>query len=503
MPRDPSWRIEDRIDLDILLEETAESGESEGPRRMFREFCRQEGMGEGELPDRPRLFRYWLDRERTSSGRMWPGALLARSRKLLALLLWILALLAGGSVATALLHYDGDEPVNVFRFLVVLVGFQIALTLGSTAALSLPVADKGIVRPFLRLALDRTLRFCGKRCRERDRLRLAAFMGNLRRKSSRYGSFLVLCLGRLSQSFGIGFNLGAITATLFAVTFRDLAFGWQTSLALAPESVEGIARILSTPWAWAWPGALPSLEAIQGSRIHLKESLHPLETSHLTAWWPFLVASLCTYGLLPRLILHLGLLTGERWQERRFGFDTIACRRIWTMMTGNSLALPRGEPTAVKGSAGAESEPDPAPTGGMGRSAILLAEPALAKRLDHAGIEDAIRKHFSWKVTRRETLPGEDDSFEDLLRRLESGDSTPGVILLQEGYRPHTAEMLDGIRELAAHLGERGSILLLLVGRPVAKGGFASVGEMHHRIWGHAVKQLGLDNLSLAALPAT
>lgn len=74
------------------------------------------------------------------------------------------------------------------------------------------------------------------------------------------------------------------------------------------------------------------------------------------------------------------------------------------------------------------------------------------------------------------------------------------AILLQEAYRPHTAERLRWIGALSEEIGSRGQLLILLLGRQAASGRFQPPDPVDRRIWGHALEGLGRDNLALAAL---
>jgi hypothetical protein len=51
-----------------------------------------------------------------------------------------------------------------------------------------------------------------------------------------------------AQTFGVAFNVGALAAALYLVTFSDLAFSWSTTLSADIERGHRITSWLSAPW---------------------------------------------------------------------------------------------------------------------------------------------------------------------------------------------------------------------------------------------------------------
>jgi hypothetical protein len=122
-----------------------------------------------------------------------------------------------------------------------------------------------------------------------------------------------------AQLFGIGFNVGAILATISLEWFTDLAFGWGSALNVQPGTIHGLAHIIALPWSWLFGEGIgvPTLEQVEGTRISLKDPLFILNAEHLRSWRWFLVLAVFTYGLLPRLVmLGLSALTERRTLAR-------------------------------------------------------------------------------------------------------------------------------------------------------------------------------------------
>lgn len=108
----------------------------------------------------------------------------------------------------------------------------------------------------------------------------------------------------LSQLNGLWvvFGLGLLAVFLLLLLFSDLAFGWSSTLLTDGERLSQWIATLSLPWQTFWPQAVPNLDLIEQTRFARIESS---DTSFALAsrWWPFLMASLLFYNLLPRLLL--------------------------------------------------------------------------------------------------------------------------------------------------------------------------------------------------------
>ena len=106
-------------------------------------------------------------------------------------------------------------------------------------------------------------------------------------------------LTALTQRAALAFNLGALVATIYLVTVRALAFAWSTTLEVDPAVMTRFFQLMATPWRWLTL-AVPTRELVEASRYFPGRSYDP---DLLGDWWPFLVAALVTYGLLPRVLL--------------------------------------------------------------------------------------------------------------------------------------------------------------------------------------------------------
>src|SRR6185503_19451763 len=86
---------------------------------------------------------------------------------------------------------------------------------------------------------------------------------------------------------------------------------WSTTLHFDASAFHAVARTLAAPWAWLFPHAVPSLSLVEMTQYsHLEgkylwrsageRSIHP---GLVGGWWPFVLLSIGTYGLLPRLLM--------------------------------------------------------------------------------------------------------------------------------------------------------------------------------------------------------
>jgi hypothetical protein len=391
------WTVPDLIDFDYYVDDD-EQGTRNDPaerkrlaerdRRLYLKRIRDvvaKSEPEHSTGHRAAALRRWLGQRRATDDPLLrpllPGASFARGQRLVTIGLGILSFFLGVGVASTLLRYDGTHPVNVAWYLLVLVLLQILLATTAMGAWTLrrsrPVKTtiedvsllSHLIRPVLSRVADwiRRQRLAHLSPEVRDRAKAKA--GLLQSHYALYGPASYLPMLIVAQVFGIGFNLGAISATLALEWFSDLAFGWGSALDVQPQTIHDIVRLIALPWSWAFGEGLgyPTLEQIAGSRISLKDPLYVLSAFNLRAWRWFLVLAVVTYGLLPRLVL---LWLSLRTQARTLASLPFTHRRaqaVYARMLTPSLE------TAVAGSGTGPQMPIPEPL-------QPLAAPAAAPR---------------------------------------------------------------------------------------------------------------------------
>lgn len=230
----------------------------------------------------------------------------------LCLLLVILGVLTGWGLARAVLHYTGNEPINIVNALGLLILPQAILLLLWILS-SLPVKI-----PLLS-SLQSALRFLNPG-------RLARYLADLLPGKSRQSLSVLWDAENMtvmapaarwlfsfwSQLFSLSFNIGLLLAAFYLILFSDLAFSWSTTLDLDSATFHKMLDTLSWPWHTLFPDAVPGIELVELSRYYRLEDaaigngVASAETAaRLGQWWPFLLAAIICYGLFPRSLTLL------------------------------------------------------------------------------------------------------------------------------------------------------------------------------------------------------
>ena len=168
-----------------------------------------------------------------------------------------------------MLGIDGSRPVNVWHFLLVFVVAQAILLGVLLASVVLGIGrGKTDLGPFLAVVAALVRRVAGWTTRRGRFLRQwEALAGRLHVRRSLYSHLQPWLLLELTQSFGVAFNLGAVSGALGYLLFTDIAFYWSTTLPwLSPGRFHGITSALALPWSSIFPDAVPSLFLVQATQ---------------------------------------------------------------------------------------------------------------------------------------------------------------------------------------------------------------------------------------------
>jgi hypothetical protein len=426
--------------------------------------ARDRALLAGAPPERRRdvtLARWLAALREHEPGRAWPGRRVEGALAAVRALLSATGLVLGWGAATALLRAGDSQPVNVWDFLLALVGGQVvllALLLGSffvpLAAFGTPIL--GLVRGAVAALVERLAR----RASGERPASWRALWHRLRSRRSLYQHVEPWLLLATTQAFGVAFNVGAIAAVLRLVVFSDLSFAWSTTLVdLDAPAFHALARAVAAPWAAIWPAAVPSLDLVARTRYSHLEAAYlwsgagrAARPESVGGWWPFLVAALACYGLLPRLALLLLSSWRTRRALRRLALDDAEVSRVL-----GRLSEPHVETRAASAEApGAEPRAAPAPQGAAppagGRGALLLWRDAPAPPVVTAALARQARCQLGGPVS----VDGEPDPGP----LVEGADAV--VVLAESWEAPDRATMrfLRGLREAA---GAGRPLLLVLV----------------------------------------
>ena len=325
------WRLADILDLFFLLDrDKQEKSGKEKPdlnmrdRSLYLQFVAP-ALPSAERKNPRRLLLGWVHARRkkmtnAENRPVLPGELWQEIDTGMRWLFLAIGLFFGISVAVPVLSYSGKAPINVTLYFFLFVGVQaVLLALQLSCLLMNRIQGKqlpaslllSLVKRSLLGVLEKQLR---KPARKRGASRLESLY-SIRLAMQKHAFCTPLFLWSVFlwlQLLGAGFNGGVVLATLGKVLVTDTAFGWQSTLQIDAAQLSHVVQWIALPWSWLVPDhlAYPSLEAVQGSKMVLKEGLYLLETSDLVSWWPFLCCAVTTYGLLPRIALYI-------WSRRK------------------------------------------------------------------------------------------------------------------------------------------------------------------------------------------
>ena len=469
MPRPATTLFEDAIDIPLWLEADRLTPHPERGRRD-----RAIGL-KLESRDPVRRVRGWW--RAVAPGEEGTGARLGRIRGAVTAVMALLGAVLGVSLALAAFQYDGSQPVNVVRLIALLVVVPSLFLIVSLLLLPGRVAVlrgiQDLIAPLnpgaLALAVFR--RFASVS----PELARAFDWRAGRSSAARVAKWQVMCW---SQVAAVGFNIAVLATAVLLVAFSDLAFGWSTTLDVDPEAVTRTVHAIAWPWHALVPSAVPSAALVEQSQFFRLDDGGLASGRELTAWWPFTLATIVTYGLLPRLLL-LGLAIARlRAAERALLLDDPGVTALIDRMT-----LPAVETAA------AEHEAAPAPPPGAadyreatGRARAVIWESC-------ASVEDA-RAHARSRLGLdlvaiveaggSRTL-GADRQALDVIGASDTGTT----VVFTPAWEPPLLELLDFLGEIRRRVGAEHSIVVA----PVADGARA-VTAVEHETWARAIGRL-------------
>ena len=246
-------------------------------------------MGAKDRPDAG-LLQEWVRWVR--AGADSAGDRIVRGYRLAGRLIAGAGFVLGASGVAGWLAMSDRLPVNVVNFWPLVVGVPL-LFLGSWCVLAIGgTTTAGLWSEAVTRAVARRLG---------DRERLADDWRALRAVVDRLGRLPFWLASRTSHGFALAFAVGALAALSFLPVVDDPAFGWRSRV-LGEAEVARAAALVAAPWSRFWPAALPDADAVAATRYSsVTPQLERARAGDWAAWWPFLLASIVFYGLLPRL----------------------------------------------------------------------------------------------------------------------------------------------------------------------------------------------------------
>lgn len=513
------WNYRDSLDLEFFLQQDAESSDAalhDRDRKLYLEKI-EPGLPERSQPSPSSLLRGWLESRRSSiaSDSRLPGSMAEEVYILLKFLLAIFGLATGCAAGFLYFSYSGETPVNVLPFLVLFVLSQLGLALivllrQSIYSLVTRSAPRSVAILFLSSLTAKGYRRLSKKVRHTMSAEhfntLLAAVGRGRGLRTVHGRIFYWPLFLLLQLAGICFNVGLLTATLLKVTVSDIAFGWQSTLQISAQSLHSITRWMSLPWSWFMEEGIgyPTLTDIEGSRIILKEGISHLMTESLISWWPFLLMSVFTYGLLVRLLFFFYGKYKERQVAAHFEITTPAVSRIIRRMQ-TPLVTTQAQPelTALEPErTAAAPQAVPADTAApLLPVAILLPDECFDScATDELSLLLAL-EGFTFGPIHRFQVDYESD--QAILRKLaeESDESLSGIVILMEAWMPPLVGFLSFLQNMRNSTGARLPIAIRLIGKPTEQTVLTPVTDMLHiQVWKKKIESLGDPYLTILPL---
>ena len=476
-------KLAELIDLEVqLLRDERALADGEGievkrrdqaiGHRVAEELGLEESTARRDLASnrelRHRICRHWLDLLPTNAQEILPGARIEGGYRLAGWVLFAVFILAGMGAAGAALSSGTGAPANVLVFIVVFFLLQILLLLLYPVFMvwrhvrgggSSPWLQNLVVRLSRVRFLDRAL---GKAGAE-----LPETFAHLRLRQTIYGRVQQWMLFTLVQRMATGFNLAALATSFYLVTFHDLAFSWSTTLEIQPDDLQRGLEWIAKPWAWLDVGSV-SPDAIAVSRYvpieggYLDHSqiadVDPVELRR--TWWPFLVAGLVTWGLLPRALAFLVGSFFTHGASRRVPLNHMAVQHLFERLFPPTASWSGPAPEQVRGEA--PVIPAGTPTTRPARLAAGACDVVCWGTLSTAqtAVVGHLQARFDCEVGKVLTA-GLADMGTDrkTISSLARRKPKRVVVTLPEGQQP-TVEVMRFLRDLRQQLGPKSELVV-------------------------------------------
>ena len=513
------WEVKDLIDLEFFLgrvfREPIDDKDKESrnfDRKAYLSFSGHKQHSD-DSSYRSRLIRHWLGKKReqakhSGAGKIvLPGDAFSETMGIIRFLMVILALVFGSGLTWSLLSYQGKEPVNVFTCLWVLVAPQLLLLI--FLMLSAPLQKVRILKSFKIIyplvtaivlgVLKKLGHFAEKRIDTDKVNRIRETYSLLGKTRTVYGSVFFWPVFLLSQLFGIFFNIGILGAMFLKIAITDLAFGWQTTLQLAPESVLHFVEIAALPWSWLFspPIAHPTISQIAGSQMILKDGIIHMATGDLVAWWPFIFLAVFFYGLIPRMILTGAGFYLKHKAIGSINFDDGACDRLVMRMQTpevDTVSRPYQAETKLKES----FQPDQTAvenTDTVFIPAIVLVPSEIFDQFSNDQLEKKLKDSLGMYAaavisTEMDTITDSDRLKQVFLKQQDQKGSYRTVIV-QEAWQPPIKESISWIKSLRSAAKGATGMVIALVGKPGTDSVFTPPSNMDRMVWEQAINSIG------------
>ena len=469
--------FEDTVDILHFLEADRKVAHAQ---RLHRDRTIGQGACESGLDDSLKtVLCWWRHAGKSVANADGEGQKVVRVRGLVNLVVVLFGLISGLGVVVAVFQYDGSHPINVVTLIAVFVILQ---TLLISMSLLMLLPGGNITGRVLETINPGAMLSGVLRRRLPGYAKSGGFFSGIEMGTGSFTrahqSLLRWQLFSWSQLLGCAFNTGALLGAVLLIVFTDLAFGWSSTLMLESAEFQKFVYAVAIPWSGSWPDALPSQLLIEQSRYYRLDAgpAANFVAQNLTAWWPFVIACILTYGLLPRVALWCI----SRFYLRRalviFLTDNPQVIALLDRMRTPEVALA----SPVHGSAEALMDEIP-----HKKPDVLTGEVPLIIWSDSVDIAQWV-KQYGVEVGDTYRAGGLCSIAEDQSAINSIGNTHQDtVIIAVKSWEPPLNDLLDFVSLLRQECGPKTQIILLL-----SAPDLSAVETQQLRIWRHALNRL-------------
>ena len=446
----------------------------------------------------------------------------AHARRVMSLIVMLAGLMVGNGTAALVFYYDGTQPINVlpvlsvFVLLPMVLLFFLCMRAVLVKLISLLLGGTGL-QPSLLLWLVGVMVAIQRLLPQQYREALQLMMGRSSAHYRLYGRVHRWCLLTWSQLFTLGFMLSAIAWFVFRLSTTDMAFVWSTTLDIEPQTMAVITNSLALPWAHLAPQATIDLDTIGKTRYFRAHhsALPPnVHAEELGRWWPFVLAAMITYGLVPRLLALMMCLWRQhmalRWALLHAPgaaevLDRLNSPIVETAAPGAIFPDTRESPTPVPDERAICRELAPMPN-------VISSSHAVVIKWANVPVCDSdVRQHIMqqlgvqvmsiWAAGGGTALEDDQRIMHGAAEALRDHASTQRVLMvLVKAWEPPMLEVVDFLCTLRRDIG-RGQRMIVL---PVAMSPQAHASHVYQQqcdIWQRKLATVGDPWLRVQALP--
>ena len=316
------WTLSDLLDFEWLIR-SEEERSAAADRAIYRKSVKSALEGVKDRVEQRRIgLLEWFRAQKTSVDRDFPGGKLVAGLSFASTVLGFFMLVSGVGVVLGLLRQP-EQAYNLGHFLLATLGLQwLLLFLGVLLFLVRRRATDALG------VVGRFILWIVKKASPEGAKTWAA----VAKDGGRYRDVCVWTLARIGQWAGVCFNIGLVAGLVGVLMFQDVRFFWETTSDSEPEKiVQKIVNTVSSPWAMAFPDAVPDVDEISESRWLAGTELAAAGEAY--RWPAFLISALIVWGLLPRLLLWIITVRGRQKALSQLDFQAPSHRELWRRMS--------------------------------------------------------------------------------------------------------------------------------------------------------------------------